>query len=270
MDIEFGEYRLRERERELVGPSGPIELSARAFDLLRALLAAPDTVLSKDALFAAAWPGVIVEDNTLQVHMSALRKALGAGFITTVHGRGYKFAGPAPQVAGNAVVAEADTRGNIERYRSEFVKHLDLNMMRKQQFRLVVDYAQGASVDVMADIFNKIGADVIALNATRDPNRYSRTPEEFERDMQVLASITGTLKADLGVRIDTAGERIYVVDERGEQLDGGRLLAAMAELMLRQHNGADVAAPPAVVNRGAATPGGSSGNRCRPHRPHLG
>ena len=51
------------------------------------------------------------------------------------------------------------------------------NMMRKQQFRLVVDYAQGASVDVMADIFNEIGADVIALNATRDPNRYSRTPK---------------------------------------------------------------------------------------------
>jgi mannose-1-phosphate guanylyltransferase / phosphomannomutase len=147
----------------------------------------------------------------------------------------------------------------IERYRGEFVKHLDLNLMRKQQFRLVVDYAHGASVDVMADVFNQIGADVIALNATRDPNRYSRTAEEFERDMQVLASITGTLKADLGVRIDTAGERIYVVDERGQQLDGGRLLAAMAELMLRQHNGADVAAPvtvPSVVETVAARQGG--------------
>ncbi len=147
----------------------------------------------------------------------------------------------------------------IERYRSEFLKHLDLTLMRKQQFRLVVDYAQGASVDVIADVFNQIGADVIALNATRDPNRYSRTAEEFERDMQVLASITGTLKADLGVRIDAAGERIYVVDERGEQLDGGRLLAAMTELMLRQRNGADVAAPvtvPSVIETVAARQGG--------------
>jgi len=147
----------------------------------------------------------------------------------------------------------------IERYRREFLKHLDIPLMRKQQFRLVVDYAQGASVDVMADVFNQIGADVIALNATRDPNRYSRTAEEFERDMQVLASITGTLKADLGVRIDTAGERIYLVDERGEQLDGGRLLAAMTDLILRQRNGADVAAPvtvPSIIETVAARQGG--------------
>ena len=42
--------------------------------------------------------------------------------------------------------------------------------------------------------------------------------------MQVLASITGTLKADLGVRIDTAGERLFAVDERG-QTTGGRQAA---------------------------------------------
>ena len=100
MDLEFGEYRLRERERELIGPTGSIELSSRAFDLLRALLAEPDAILNKDALFAAAWPGMIVEDNTLQVHISALRKALGMGFIATVHGRGYKYAGPPPRQRG--------------------------------------------------------------------------------------------------------------------------------------------------------------------------
>jgi predicted ATPase len=122
MDLEFGEYLLRERERELIGPAGPIELSSRAFDLLRALLAEPDAVLSKDALFEAAWPGMIVEDNTLQVHISALRKALGAGFIATVHGRGYKYAGPALVVVGAAQVAMAEARGNIERYRSECVE----------------------------------------------------------------------------------------------------------------------------------------------------
>jgi predicted ATPase len=122
MDMVFGEYRLRSRERELVGPTGPIELSARAFDLLAALLASPDSLLDKEALFAAAWPGAIVEDNTLQVHMSALRKALGTGYITTVHGRGYKYVGPPPHAAGAVPPAEADPRGNIERYRSDCIE----------------------------------------------------------------------------------------------------------------------------------------------------
>ena len=47
-------------------------------------------------LLEAAWPGVVVEDNTLHVHMSALRKALPPEMIATVHGRGYRYAGPFP------------------------------------------------------------------------------------------------------------------------------------------------------------------------------
>jgi mannose-1-phosphate guanylyltransferase/phosphomannomutase len=138
----------------------------------------------------------------------------------------------------------------IGRYTTAFLRALDLDLMRKRTYRLVVDYAHGSSVDVMASVFNEIGADVIALNATRDPARYSRTAEELDRDMQVLASITGTLKADLGVRIDTAGERLFAVDDRGQTLEGGKLLAAMTDLILRGRSGAAVAVPvtaPSVV-----------------------
>ena len=124
MDIVFGGYRLRARERELIGPDGPVELSARAFDLLRALLESPDSLLDKDALFAAAWPGMIVEDNTLQVHMSALRKALGTGYITTIHGRGYKYVGPRPTAPGRDVetAEDADSNGNNHPYRSDCIE----------------------------------------------------------------------------------------------------------------------------------------------------
>ena len=73
-----------------------MELSSRSFDLLEALLGQPDRLLDKATLFDAVWPGVVVEENTLQVHMSALRKALGPGFVATVHGRGYKYVGPQP------------------------------------------------------------------------------------------------------------------------------------------------------------------------------
>lgn len=96
MDRAFGPYRLKRQERRIEGPDGVIELSARSFDLLVLLLDHPGEVVSKDALFAAVWPGVIVEENTLQVHISALRKALPPDMIATVHGRGYRYAGPVP------------------------------------------------------------------------------------------------------------------------------------------------------------------------------
>lgn len=98
MDLEFGNYRLKRAERLLLGPNGPMELSARSFDILAMLLDRPDEVIGKTELFDAVWPGVVVEDNTLQVHISALRKLLPAEMIATVHGRGYKYAGPRPFV----------------------------------------------------------------------------------------------------------------------------------------------------------------------------
>lgn len=96
MNVEFGKYCLRPAERLLLGPKGSVELSARSFDILTMLLEKPDTVIAKADLLDAVWPGLVVEENTLQVHVSALRKVLDAGMIMTVHGRGYKYTGPRP------------------------------------------------------------------------------------------------------------------------------------------------------------------------------
>jgi TolB-like protein len=105
MDLQFGQYRLKSAERLLLGPSGPVDLSSRSFDILALLLVRPDEVIGKSELFDAVWPGQIVEENTLQVQMSALRKTLDTGMITTVHGRGYKYSGPRPIAAAAAPVA---------------------------------------------------------------------------------------------------------------------------------------------------------------------
>lgn len=97
LSLSFGPYRLKRLDRQIDGPDGAIELSARAFDLLCVLLDGGGEVVSKDAIFDAVWPGVVVGENTLQVHVSALRKALGPGMIATVHGRGYRYSGPLPR-----------------------------------------------------------------------------------------------------------------------------------------------------------------------------
>lgn len=100
MDLQFGNYRMRHADRQLLGPEGEVELSVRSFDILALLLRRPDEVVGKTELLETVWPGLVVEDNTLQVHVSALRRALGAGMIMTVHGRGYKFTGPRPVPVG--------------------------------------------------------------------------------------------------------------------------------------------------------------------------
>jgi TolB-like protein len=75
-----------------------VQLGGRALDLLSVLAAANGEVVTKDELMAEVWAGSIVDDNNIQVHISALRKALDDGgggqqYVRTVQGRGYRLVG---------------------------------------------------------------------------------------------------------------------------------------------------------------------------------
>ena len=93
--IEFGRFRIDRQRREFLEEGRRIDLGDRAFDTLLALLDGGGAVLSKDELLRRIWPDRVVEENNLEIQISALRKALGADrqLIRTVHGRGYQFTG---------------------------------------------------------------------------------------------------------------------------------------------------------------------------------
>ena len=82
-------HELRRDVRKLLVDGVPVRLGGRAFDLLVALADRAGRVTHKDELLQAVWPGKVVEENRLQVLISALRKLLGADAIRTVSGRGY-------------------------------------------------------------------------------------------------------------------------------------------------------------------------------------
>ena len=90
----FGPFDLNVTERSLKKADEIIRLGARAFDILIALVDKAGEIVSKGELIETVWPDVTVEEGSLRVHLSALRKALGDGqfghkYITNVQGRGY-------------------------------------------------------------------------------------------------------------------------------------------------------------------------------------
>lgn len=87
----FGRFEWRSAERRLLVDGETAPLRARAIDVLDTLVQHRDRVVSKNELLAQVWQGLVVEENNLQVHVSALRKVLGAEYITTIPGRGYRF-----------------------------------------------------------------------------------------------------------------------------------------------------------------------------------
>src|SRR5947209_17145329 len=91
--LEFGRFRVLLRRRQLLADGVPVELGTRAFDLLLVLLEADGSLVTKEELVTRVWPTVVVSAEDLKVHVSALRKALGADrdLIRTEFGRGYRF-----------------------------------------------------------------------------------------------------------------------------------------------------------------------------------
>jgi predicted ATPase/DNA-binding winged helix-turn-helix (wHTH) protein len=83
------------QRREVRHDNVSVPIGSRAFEILEKLASSAGLLVTKDELIGSVWSGLAVEDNTLQVHISAVRKALGKDrdLLKTVSGRGYTLAG---------------------------------------------------------------------------------------------------------------------------------------------------------------------------------
>lgn len=91
----------------------PVRLGSRAFDILLALIEQAGRTVSKRELIARVWPGSLIGESNLRVHVAALRKALrdgrgGARYILNDSGRGYRFVAAVTRAAAVSVPASAD------------------------------------------------------------------------------------------------------------------------------------------------------------------
>src|SRR5260370_39905354 len=74
--LRFGPFELNVAERSLKKANQVLPLGGRAYNILIALLENAGEVVGKAELIARAWPDVTVEEGSLRVHLSALRKSL--------------------------------------------------------------------------------------------------------------------------------------------------------------------------------------------------
>jgi len=99
------------------GVAEPVALNSRAIALLALFLERHGQLVSKDEIFAAVWPGIVVGESNLTVQISALRRVLdqrraGGSCIQTIPGRGYRFVAPVVRTNSAAPLIAFPPSGN--------------------------------------------------------------------------------------------------------------------------------------------------------------
>jgi len=97
--VVFGPFRLVPQQRLLLRDGKPLRLPRRAAEILEMLTDRAGELVSKRELMERIWPGTFVEEGTLRVHISALRRVLedgkaGPHYVENVMGLGYRFVAP--------------------------------------------------------------------------------------------------------------------------------------------------------------------------------
>jgi predicted ATPase/DNA-binding winged helix-turn-helix (wHTH) protein len=105
LEYRFGNAQVRPQQRQLLVCGQPRQVGARAFDLLLTLIERRERVVRKNELLDCVWPGMVVEENNLQVQISSLRKLLGPQAISTIPGRGYRFTAMLDVAGAHAAVS---------------------------------------------------------------------------------------------------------------------------------------------------------------------
>lgn len=188
----FERFRLSPEQRTLLENGAPVRLGGRALDILITLARANGEMVSSGQILAEVWRNIYVDQTSLRVHVSALRRALGqrsagGAFILNVPGRGYKLVGDIHRET-RAAVAPTSPSGpgrsppsNIMRLigRDDLVEELSENLPRRQ-FLTVVGPGGVGKTSLALEVVSRLAGryDQVAfadLSAISDPALVGRT-----------------------------------------------------------------------------------------------
>jgi len=137
----------------------------------------------------------------------------------------------AGQVTGKKIGKSKRIDDVIGRYivhiKNSFPKHLALS-----DLRVVVDCANGAGYRVAPTILSELGADVVVLGD--EPNGFNINEGCGAMHPESLAKEVLRYRADVGVALDGDADRLVMVDEKGDVVDGDKLMGVLAVYLKEQ------------------------------------
>ncbi len=108
----------------------------------------------------------------------------------------------------------------------EFCKSTVPSEISFSSLRIVLDCANGACYKVTPEVFEELGAEIIKIGT--EPDGYNINQECGSTHPEIVSKAVIEHRADFGVSLDGDGDRVILVDEKGNILDGDDLLYILA------------------------------------------
>ncbi|MEL7230082.1 MAG: phosphoglucosamine mutase [Pseudomonadota bacterium] len=127
---------------------------------------------------------------------------------------------------GDAIGRSSRVDGVNDRY-IEFAKRTLPRAMSLEGLRVVIDCANGAAYKVAPAALWELGADVVTIGA--EPNGININAECGSTHTSTLARKVNEVRADIGIALDGDADRVIIVDEKSQVVDGDQLMALVAQ-----------------------------------------
>ena len=148
-------------------------------------------------------------------------------------------------VDGEIPRAKWDELGAIETDAEAGQRHIDLVLslpfidvegIRKRQFRVALDCVRGAGGSFMPKLLNRLGCIVSAINLETD-GRFPRAPEPVAENLGDLEKLVTESNAEVGFAVDPDVDRLALVSNEGRAIGEDYTLALAAKVVLRHREG---------------------------------
>ncbi|WP_243374828.1 phosphoglucosamine mutase [Microvirga solisilvae] len=130
------------------------------------------------------------------------------------------------RLAGSAELGRAKRIESVQARYIEFAKRTMPRQIDLEGMRVVLDCANGAGYKVAPEALWELGAEVVSIGV--EPNGFNINHEVGSTAPDALIHKVRELRADVGIALDGDADRVLIVDEKGQKVDGDQLMGVVA------------------------------------------
>jgi len=131
----------------------------------------------------------------------------------------------------------------LDFYTKALINCLPKESIKNRKLKLVVDYNHSNTCLILPSVLERLGCEVVSLNAYVDEGKAAKNKEDLSYLLKQLSTMVMATNSDLGILVDSKGEKIYLVDDQGRITKDNQLLILIVLYRLQRIGQGRVALP---------------------------